>query len=391
MANKNSFWSNKPVNTNGNIDKLNNILDAESVLLKIQNELDNSKINLEYNVIDSIDLTDEKIKEIVNFLNINYIASNDNSIKLVYTEELFKFCCNNAIILEFYPKNNKNIIGYILGKKSKINLFKKIIDTSEVNFLCVIPKLRSLGVSSYMINSLSKELINRCNILSAHYTISNKINSPYFSEKFFFYRFINIFKLVETDFIRDVNTKLLIDVYNTFNFKDNFNKKHVLKYIHNEDVDNELLETLYNKYIEYCNDKYDIYESIGIDEFKLTFKNKMFHHFVIFSKDKGKVVSYVSLFRIDSYNKVKRNSHKVGYYYYMFFNGVSVKNLSNCLELINEFIYKNDIFDVITFSDIFDVNYNDLKCIKGECSLRYYLYNLNCRLIENPRNGLITI
>lgn len=377
---KDSFWLNKPVEVS---DKnIKNILSSQELLEKVNKEIEVNRFQLDYNVIQSEDLKD--ISYLLNFINNNYVTSEDETFKLIYTTELLSFYLPNSLIIEFYPKGSKTVIGYIVGKRSNIHVCGKSIDTSEVNFLCVIPKLRSLGISSYMINVLTREIVMRHDINTAHYTISNKIKSPHFGEKVFYHRFINIPQLFKTNFVENVDQNKLIQAYNNFSVSNNFISKHHIKYIHNEEVDDNLIEQLYSKYIQYCKDTYKIYEHICLEEFKRTFTNDAFHHFIVYKKDE--IVSYVCMFRLDSYNSEIKGYQRAGFYYHMFLN-----DKINELEFIHQYVYTNNIFDVITFSDIFDMDYNKLRCIRGSGVLRYYFYNMICNPIKNSENGLITI
>jgi glycylpeptide N-tetradecanoyltransferase len=386
--NKYSFWINKPITVSKNC-KFENILSSNELLNKLNKEIELNRFQLDYSVIESKDLTIDKITNIVNFININYITSKDDLLKYVYTNELFSFYCNNALILEFYPKGNNTIIGYIIGKRSDISLYNKILQSSEVNFLCVVPRLRNIGISSYMINVISKEIVLKYDINSAHYTIGTKIKSPYFGEKILYHRCINIPQLLKTQFLADYNENVLIKMYNTFSYSDKFKSIHKIKYINNQDVNDNLIDELYNTYIEYCKNTYEMYEVITLCEFKKTFTNKMFHHFIIYRNEE--IVSYICFFRLDSYNKNTKSIFRSGFYYYMFLKDKESINFINSFEFINEYIYKNDIFDVLTLSDIFKINYNEIKFIKGTGILRYYFYNIKCPLVQNDKNGLITI
>jgi hypothetical protein len=395
--NKDSFWLNKPVTISKSNSKPKNILESDELLFKINKELESNRFQLDYRVIDSNDLTKDKITSIVNFINKNYITSDDDSFKLIYTDELFSFYCYNAIIIEFYPKGKNTTIGYVIGKKSNISLYHDLFESSEVNFLCVVPNLRSLGISSYMINALTREIVIRYNINTAHYTIATKIKSPYFGEKKFYHRFINISQLFKTEFVENVDQNLLIKAYNTFGCSNKFKSTHSVKYINDELIDDNLIHELYDNYIRYCKNTYHIYEQITVSEFKRSFNNKIFHHFIVYKNKEIK--GYVCLFRLDSFNNNTKHGQRSGFYYYMFFNdndnnnnnNNTQNNLINNLEFINEYIYNNNIFDVLTFSDIFDIDYNKLKCIRGTGILRYYFYNLSCSQIQNTKNGVITI
>jgi hypothetical protein len=161
-----------------------------------------------------------------------------------------------------------------------------------------------------------------------------------------------------------------------------------LKYINGDGINDEFGVSLYDKYISYCKDAYDIYDVVDYEEFNKSFSNKMFHHFIIYSEGED-VVSYVSLFRLDTFNNNMKIGVKTGYYYYMFFKDKS--KIVNDLEYVNKYIYDNCIFDILTFTDIFDVDYESMNCIKGSSLLRYYFYNVYIPLINNKRNGMITV
>lgn len=375
-----SFWSNKPVELS--VDNDVNILHTkDDILIKVDKEITTNRFKLQYTVLDGNHLDSDKIHEMVSFINKNYVQSYDESYTLVYTKELFNFYCKDCIILEFYPLNGDKKVGYIVGKKSTVSIYNKLLDTSEVNFLCIIPALRSLGLASYMINVLTKEIITKYDVITSHYTISVPIKSPYFAEKHFYHRFLNQEKLQNINFIRNFNTK-----YNIFNYHKRL-KGYNIQYL-NGNIDDKLSEELYNSYKKFCKKSYDIYEIVTLHEFQETFLNKMFHHFIIYDQ-LSKIVAYVSLFRLDTCNIRLNQSIKTGYYYYMFFDDKT--SISSYLEYINQYMYEHGIFDILTFTDIFDINYNDINCVKGSSYLRYYFYNLKIPQINNQRNGMITI
>ena len=92
------------------------------------------------------------------------------------------------------------------------------------------------------------------------------------------------------------------------------------------------------------------------------------------------------MFRLDTYNCITKHTQKTGYYYYMFLN-----DTVNDLELVSRFIYEHNMFDILSFSDIFNIDYKSLKCIQGSSILKYYWFNVVCPLVNSYENGLITI
>ena len=169
------------------------------------------------------------------------------------------------------------------------------------------------------------------------------------------------------------------------NFKNNHHIK-CIKGIKSNLVDNTLINELYILYKEYSNKSYTIYENLNINTFKKTFTNNAFTHFIIYRDNI--IISYISMFKLDTlYNNT--TLYTSGFLYYMFFKYDSL--LINSFELISEHIYIHKIYDLITFGDIFNINYNDIKCIAGSSLSKYYLFNLKSSKIEAYKNALITI
>ena len=120
----------------------------------------------------------------------------------------------------------------------------------------------------------------------------------------------------------------------------------------------------------------------------MMFKNDNFYHFIV-RNEKEEIINYVCMFRLDYYNKTNNSYYRNGYIYKMFFND---DNIINSMELINEYIHNNNIFDIITCVEIFNNNeYKLMNYFKSVNSLNYYFYNINNILIENHRNGIVTI
>jgi hypothetical protein len=259
-----------------------------------------------------------------------------------------------------------------------------------------------------MINVLTKECITHYNdITLASYTIQKKINSPSFCQKQFYHRLLSIKTLRNCEFLPlDIDMNLFTKVHNTFKYSVGCKTHFKIKFIfdgkcegNGNDNDNgsivplSLIQTLYEKYVEYSNNTYDIYQNTSFEEFSETFYNKSFYHFIIYKDDI--IVSYICIFRIDTLNSNKYNlMYKNGYLYYMFFKediNNPLLNKQNYLEFTHHYIFDNNIFDLISFTDIFDMDYNIVKCVPGGGSLSYYLFNMKLNYIKNSKNGLITI
>lgn len=380
-----SFWINKPVIVN-NTESFKQILSNDELLNKTLVEISKMqrKFNINYFIINWKECLNDKKYEILDFINTSYISSVDDNYKLKYTIELLDFYCKDAIIIEFYK--NEHIYGYIMGRKENIKVNKKDFEILEVNFLCISVKERKVGISSYMINILTKESILAYNIGIAHYTISTNIKSPYFCEKDFYHRILNIDKLNIVNFFNsNVDINLYKQLYNTFEYNIDFKNNYYIKCIKG-DYDTELIRELYLLHKQYNRDSFIVYKDEDIETFRESFMNNSFTHFIIYKSQN--IVSYISMFELDTIYKTTIK-YKSGFLYNMFFIDKSL--LINSFNLISEYIYINGIYDLISFGDIFQLDYNDLKCIKGTGHLKYYLFNMESSVIEACENALITI
>ena len=356
-----SFWKKQPLEINEFIGK--QIVSNETILENI------NILSKNYNVYSNI--TDNKLIEFTEFINNNYISGPDN-FKMIYSKNLIKYYLNkNFLLIEFY--NSNKIIGYIVGKKIKMSIYNKLFDIIEVNFLCISQEFRHMKLGPILISVLTKESILKYDISVAHYTISEKIKSPHYSIKEYYHRIININILLNTKFIEG-NKELLEQEYNTFN---KVISSKIQIYINLKDD----IKNYYNEYIKYYKNNYDIYQYLSFEEFKEIMYNKDFYNFTIIQNNE---INLVSMYKIDV--ETPNGIYKNGNYYIMVFTS---DNKNEILESLNEYIYINDIFDVITFSEIFERKLD--KCINGNVFSKYYLYNMSCPKIEFYRNGMITI
>lgn len=395
-----SFWKTKPVVISEEKKEFNQILSNQDMLEIVINQINSSKLKLDYKLYSfekiiskSELLTNQKLNEIVVFINNNYISGgDDNDFKYIYTFDLLKLYCKDAVILEFYPKNNTKIVGYIVGKRTKMLCFNKCSEFLEVNFLCLTTNLRNLKLAPFMINCLTKESIINYDIGIAHYTINSPIKSPYFSKKKFYHRMINIDNLIKCKFLNDDSDSngknILKKVYNTFDYQETFDTEYnddcVILIKNSKQIHVE--SRIYNLYKEYAKNTYDIYQEMSLEELNEILDNKDFYNFLI-TDGQDATIAFISFFRLDT--NTNNGTYKNGFYYKMFFRDNNV--IKDSLEFINEYIYKNNIFDVITFADHFDINFKQMKCVEGTGELKYYLFNYNFTKINNHKNGLITI
>ncbi|ELU43842.1 N-myristoyl transferase [Rhizoctonia solani AG-1 IA] len=94
--------------------------------------------------------------------------------------------------------SNQKLIAFIAGVPLKLRVRQNIVDTSEINFLCVHKKLRSKRLAPVLI----KEVTRRCNlrgIFQAIYTAGVLLPTPVSTARYF-HRIIQVQKLVDAGF-----------------------------------------------------------------------------------------------------------------------------------------------------------------------------------------------
>lgn len=420
-----SFWKDKPVAVSNETYLNNNNTVVSKQILSIDNlfditksEIENNKIQLDYDVI--INPNDYIKQHLLNFININYMSKNAQ-FTLIYTKDLLNyFISNNTLCIVFYPKGTKSnlttfnsisdkIIGIIIGKPQIVNIrhiikdenYTQLYNSIDVDFLCIKKQLRNLHVSSYMINVLTNKCITEYNkkICCATYTTNSKLNVEPFCTSTYYNRPLQIDNLLKCGFLIDENVNLNTKkIYNTFDYPNDFLQNKRLVYfnsIHSDVIYEKMSNEIYNLLQKYNKSNYDIYAYKSKNDIRNLLKNQAFHKFII--KDSTDTITdFICLYNLETKNLKSNSACQNGYIYTLFLSKTDDLYKSNILELISEYCYQYKIFDMIIMLNIFDntkenIDYLKYKLIKTSPNLYYYIYNIQIANILPFRNGLITI
>lgn len=367
-----SFWLQQPVLTNQLLAK--QILLPDQLLEKTVTLINDCKLKLEYRAYTEIDTSLEHVA--YNFISENYISS--DSSRLLYSKELIQYFLRDSILVFFTPNGKPDShVGLIVGKKKMIYIENKPYAMIDVNFLCLVKKLRKLNLAPYLIAVLTKLSVEKLNISLAYYTISARINSPCFGKKQMYHRPVNIAHLVKSGFFK-------VSIPNFEHIYNNFPNTKLATYLYNvEAPTDDLIENIENHIITYNKKMYSIYEIPSVKEI-LT--NKAFHSFAFY--DNNKLTDFVTLFRLDSQMK-QEATYKNGY---IFIAAIQSNDIELIINSVAKICYEYNIVDTLTLSDIFPKEiYNKIKFTPGTGILNYYIFNMDMVTIENIKNGLVTI
>ncbi len=335
----------------------------EELVEKLNKLIESHQTQLNYKIVD-----ETYIDEIVDFVNTHYFDK-DGKFPLIYTKELMTFYLKDSIPIFFYTKKNPNkIIGLIIGKHTESIMFGKKITTLEGNFFCIIPQLRKLTLPRIIISQLTLECIKKYNIKDyfvGYYTTGDIINNKPICNKTYIHRYINFDNLYNLEQIsKSKYTPLHKKYYSKFVYPDNF-KQFKISTIINENQIDEIVNkiNLYNK------EHFDIYEYVSNTNIKDINNSNVFYKFIIM--DNNNIIAFINFYKLDILNKNKNNLVRTLYLHYYFCNG----NIVDYLELIGEYLNKNDICDMFLIN-LFDENVPS-RYVKGNGILYYNLYNVN--------------
>lgn len=386
---KSNYWMTRPLKVDNNFnEKPYQIISNEELLIKVQNDINKHPYKLLYTINEPKDLN-----IICEFINKNY--TNDENIKSIYKTDIIKYYMKDALILCFYPKKNKiksKMIGLIIAKKTKLMINQLEFNSVETNFLSIEPKFRGKNIAPLIISILTKELILQYSIGISHYTINNPIKSPHYCLKYYFHRMINIKNLFDTNFIDDEPNKLndYIKIYNHF---DNYLPEQHIIYFNKkitQKISDDLINLIYLNINSYSKYKYKIYEHKTFEQIKDLFDIESFHHFLFIETNEKhhlKIKNYICLNQIDILNINTNLSYSNGYIYMGFYEN----NLDILIEKLTEYVWKIKLFDLITWTDFFNISNSYSKAVKGTGFLKYYLFNIKTSVIPYDLNGLITL
>ena len=416
-------------------------------------KLKNNQICLSHkwinNVVNNVVNENEKYKCTIVKENdidlINFINKNDKMIRIkelcFFKDYMYlkitKKKCNGKENKE-YKKDKENIVSFVCLKKQKIFIrddtynygcngtsnYFKMYNSILIDYMCNINNNFSLindnveyfdeiennyidtnkAISIY-INEFLKVYKNEefsCFIYNTNDKNTNKMYrtddvGKVFCKKSFYYRPIYINRLINCNIFNKCSEddyKLLKKIYNTFSYNVSFINNIKIEFF--TDIknynDNEiyiLSETLSDLLKSYNKKNLQVFEYI--DMYNIL-KDPLYYKFIIRDNDNA-IVDFVCIQSSYITNKFNSNIYcKNGNYYCSFYSDSSPIHISYILEVVSEYCYKYDIFDIITLNDFFSGEESNYFKIIKKCTKYYYINNVETSFIIGSRkNGLLNI
>jgi hypothetical protein len=389
--------------------KNNQICLSHKWINDIINENENENENEKYKCI----IVKENDIDLINFINKNDI--------MIRIKELCFF--KDYMYLKIIKKENikkenikkENIISFICLKKQNICIkdpvrnfgrnYFKMYNSILIDYIC-ISKDKAISISigkaiSISINEFFKVYKNE-EISCFIYNTTEKSNDLMacdellFCKKSFYYRPIYINRIINCNIFSqctDNYYKLLKKIYNTFSYNVSFINNITIEFFTDNNSNDKLLAELLSDSLNNYNTKnLEVFVYIDANTMYNILKNPLFYKFIIRDNDNA-IVDFVCM--QSSYITNNFNSDiycKNGNYYCSFYSDSSPNHISYILEVISEYCYKNDIFDVITLSDFLSGDESNYFKIIKKCTKYYYINNLETSvIIKSNKNGLLNI
>ena len=377
---KMSFWKQQPVKVSNGVSQ---IMDTKEFLANMNSQIESCRFKLEYKVFYGEQMDVASRNNILAFINENYIHS--DTTKIVYTEEVLSFFMMNSLVIQFYPKGKPDMIaGVFIGRNTNLYIEGNIYNTAEIDFVCLIRKLRGMSLMPYMICVYFREALIKKNICTGYYTVAKEIPSPSYGKKQVFYRPVNIGNLVRGGFLPEP-VEHYESIFNTFE------EVVPVKYscgISNPELAKDIQERLY----EYSKKTYTIFDCKTDADISRMLENRAFHNFE-FRDGSGNLTDFINLYNAGLHNTINNNTFREGRIYLLYLSNNEPEHTSKIMETIASYCYKESITDLLTICDILHMgeHYSKLKFMPGGGYLKYYMFNMNMTPIENHKNGLTSI
>ena len=371
------FWKNQP------LTKANECYYGDG-LIEEELNIDEQKLDEEY-IWSELDLNEEKTRiEVASFLQNYYIEDEKSKFKIYYTSEFLKW---NYVNKKYTPKltigiklkTNNLLVGFIGGKKVKIQINRNILEMIEVNFLCVHSLLRKKGYAEKLIKELERRSLAE-EYKHSIFCSTKEIGKSIFTAEYY-HRALNVKKLVDTDFSKIEGNITMDDLERTYELKEkNINKNF-------RELEPRHLESAYKKFNEY-NKRYFIHPVIDLEEFKeLFYDNEVVKTYVIENfQNNEEIIDMISYFKLKRVTKDNKFINE-GYLYYY------TSTIETSFLLIKDMMIsaKREGIDLITGSDIMENSrpFANLNFVKVSKKLNYYLLNWRCNSFKKTQIGKI--
>ncbi|XP_014561180.1 hypothetical protein COCVIDRAFT_87579 [Bipolaris victoriae FI3] len=395
-----AFWKTQPVPSFDEMANKDNIKDGPIKEIDIEKVDKNPSPMYPGFEWVTMDLEQEKqLEEVYELLTNHYVEDKDATFRFKYSPSFL----NWALKAPGWKKEwhvgvrataSGKLVAFISGIPIQMRVRDKVLNCSEVNFLCVHKKLRSKRLAPVLI----KEITRRCYVegtFQAVYTVGSLLPTPVSTARYF-HRAINWEKLYDVGFspLPHGSTKQRQIVRYKL---DDTTFTPGLREMEAKDVDATL--SLLQRYLE----RMDMAQVFNKTEFehwmapKEKPKEQVVWSYVVEDPDTHKITDYFSFYNLEStvIGNKKHNTIKAAYLFYYATevafekDEVKLKKRLNLLMKDALILAKKADFDVFNALTLLDnpLFLEEQRFGAGDGSLHYYFYNYRAAPIPGGINS----
>lgn len=330
---------------------------------------------------------DEQLKELYKLLNENYVEDDDNMFRFDYSPEFLRWALQPpGWVKEWHAgvrvTKSRKLVGFISAIPATIRVKDKVLNAVEINFLCVIKKLRAKRMAPVLISEITRR-VNLNGIFQAVYTAGVVIPKPIGTCRYW-HRSLNPKKLIETKFSPLSPRMTLQRTVKLYKLPEcqrlpNFRKL--------DEKDSKKVHAMLEDYLS----KFDLAPVFTLEEFEHWFlpRPHVVDSFVVDTPGKG-ITAFCSYYTLPStvmHHPTYKHILAAYSYYNVPSEHVSLKDIMQDA-LITA---KNAGYDVYNALDLMENKtfLEDLKFGVGDGNLNYYLFNWKCPHLEPKDISLV--
>lgn len=322
-----------------------------------------------------------QMKELFDLLYSYYVEDSTNRFRLYYDMKTIEWLlCPPGYVSDWHigvrMKSSKKLVAFISAIPCSISLHGERMESTEVNFLCIHPKLRTHHLAPLLIQEVTRRIALK-NRWTSVYTTGTQITKPLVMTTLY-HRSLNTKKLVNTKFTElkaGVSVASMSRLYT-------LPAETIRKWRRLEEKDLLTCWEIFNR------QTYTLMPVLTLEEFRhwlLPTQSNIVSAYVL--EVDNRVTDFLSYYLLST-TVIGTTTTLLGAYIY--YSGISTLTSK---EMIQEalILAKQEGCDVFTCMDIMDYEgcLKDLKFTLGTGRSHYYVYNWICAEIAPKDVGLI--
>lgn len=386
-AREHAFWDTQPVpSMSAEYDQDTGPLDAAKTPDDVRAEPYPLPAQFEWCTCD-VD-SETEILEVYTLLTENYVEDDDSMFRFDYSTDFLRWALKPPEYLRNWHlgvrvKGGGKLVGFITGIPANIQVFDKVVQMAEINFLCVHKKLRSKRLAPVLIKEITRR-VNRENVWQAVYTAGVVLPRPV-SECRYHHRSLNPKKLIEVGFSHLGARMTMARTIKLYKVPESCQLSG-MREMKKDDVPR--VHGLVSNYLK----KFQLHPELSpaeVEHWMLPRPGVVYCY--VRENEKGEVTDVCSFYNLPSsiLGHEKHTILKAAYSYWNVATTVPLQDLMYDALILA----KQQDFDVFSALDVME-NESFLKDLKfgiGDGYLQYYLYNWKCPKIEPGNMGLVLL